>query len=183
MNYQHKIIFLIIIAIFSGTFPNSVLAEAVVIQDNMSGNDSQFLFLMNQYWIPDMYEVKGRIDGSISYDIPDMLNLSVEYANIRLMKNLKETESYNVSGDLADLRIAYNKTIMSEINDLSRLPFLNRSAPGFADQVSQVTSRFSLYGSWFEYQVMQKYQSGNRSYPSLAYVPTNEFNSIMSNLT
>ena len=89
MNYQHKIIFLIIIAIFSGTFPNSVLAEAVVIQDNMSGNDSQFLFLMNQYWIPDMYEVKGRIDGSISYDIPDMLNLSVEYANIRLMKKLR----------------------------------------------------------------------------------------------
>jgi hypothetical protein len=183
MRHYIGLIVLLVIGLITVIQPVITYADDVGISNNFTGNDSQFLFLMNQYWIPDIYEIKGRIDGSITYDIPEMLNLSVDYAKIRLLKNLNETKSYEISPDLVDLRSAYDRMVKSEMNDISTLPLLNRSAPGFADQVSKATARFSLYGSWFEYQMMQRYNKGNRTYPSIAVVPSDEFFSIMSNLT
>ena len=183
MRHYIGLIVLLVIGLITGIQPVITYADGVGISNNFTGNDSQFLFLMNQYWIPDIYEIKGRIDGSITYDIPEMLNLSVDYAKIRLLKNLNETKSYEISPDLVDLRSAYDRMVKSEMNDISILPLLNRSAPGFADQVSKTTARFSLYGSWFEYQMMQRYNKGNRTYPSIAVVRSDEFFSIMSNLT
>lgn len=159
------------------------VAEDIGISDNYSSTDNQFLFMMNQYWIPDMYEIKGRIDGSISYDIPDMLNISVEYGKNRLLKNLNETYSYNVSPDLTYLRSAYDRTVSLEVQEMNLLPALNRSDPGFSAKISQETARFSLYGAWLEYQVMQRYDVSNRTYPELATVPADQFFSIMGNLT
>ena len=174
---------LIFLLIFFLPLASPCLGEDIGISDNFTSNDTEFLFMMNQYWIPDLYEIKGRVDSTVSYDVSDMLNLSVEYANIRLKKNLNETVSYNVSQDLANLRTAYNRTVVSELGSLNRLPALNRSDPQYLTQVSGITARLSLYGAWLEYQVMQRYQIQNRSFPALATVPTDEFFSIMSNMT
>jgi len=150
---------------------------------NYTHNDTEFLFMMNQYWIPDLYEIKGRIDGSITYNIPDMVNLSLDYANIRLKKNLNETESYMISPDLSYLRLAYNRAISSELPYINQIATFNRSEPGFAQKVSGITARLSLYGAWLEYQVMQRYSVQNRTFPVLATVPADEFFSIMGNMT
>lgn len=174
---------IILALFFLSVFPYTVSAEDRAISGNYSSNDTEFLFMMNQYWIPDLFEIKGRIDNSISYDMADMLNLSVEYANIRLTKNLNETKSYNVSPDLQDLRSAYNQTVESELKRIKALPALNRSDSRYPDQVSKVTARLSLYGAWLEYQVMQRYGVQNRTYPSLATVPAKDFFSIMANMT
>lgn len=157
--------------------------EDIGISGNHTGNDTEFLFMMNQYWIPDLYEIKGRIDGSVTYDIPDLLNLSVDYANIRLKKNLNETFLYNVSQDLSYLREAYNRTVNSELSYLNRISALNRTDPQFPLQVSGITARLSLHGAWLEYQVMQRYQVYNRTFPELATVQADEFYKIMANLT
>ncbi len=157
--------------------------EDIGMSGNFTENDSEFLFMMNQYWIPDLYEIKGRIDNSVSYTIPDMLNLSVEYANIRLKKNLNETHSYNVSPDLVYLRSAYNQTVQSELVKLNHLPALNRSDPQYVTRVSGVTAQLSLYGAWLEYQVMQRYSVQNRTFPELAKVPADEFFKITGNMT
>ncbi len=162
-------------------FPS--FGEDAGISGNHTSNDTEFLFMMNQYWIPDLYEIKGRIDGSVTYDIPDVLNLSVEYANIRLKKNLNETSSYNISPDLSYLRSAYNRTVQTELTHLNRIPYFNRSDPQFPVQVSGMTARLSLYGAWLEYQVMQRYAVPNRTFPALATVPADEFFAIMSNMT
>ena len=159
------------------------MGEDIAISANYTSNDTQFLFNMNQYWIPDLYEIKGRIDGAVSYDLPDMLNISVDYADIRLKKNLNETLSYNVSADLVNLRTVYARTVTSELPRINHLPLLNRSDPSYFDQVSGTTARLSLYGSWLEYQVMQRYTIHNRTFPDIATVPAEEFFSIMANLT
>lgn len=169
--------------LFLSLFLYPVTSDDIGISGNFTTNDSEFLFMMNQYWIPDLYEIKGRIDTSISYDVPDMLNLSVEYANIRLQKNLNETKSYNVSPDLADLRSVYSRTVTSEIMRLKSLPAFNRSDPEYQEKITGVTAKLSLYGAWLEYQVMQRYNVQNRSYPDLATVPSNDFFSIMANMT
>lgn len=166
---------------FLSLFP--VTADDASVSRNFSNNDSEFLFMMNQYWIPDLFEIKGRIDNSVSYDVSDMLNHSVEYAQIRFMKNLNETKSYKVSPDLSNLRSVYNRTVTSELAHLKSLQALNRSDPQYQTQVSEVTARLSLYGAWLEYQVMQRYRVQNRTYPALATVPAKEFFSIMSNMT
>ena len=126
-------IFILVIFLLIFFFPlaSPCLGEDIGISDNFTSNDTEFLFMMNQYWIPDLYEIKGRVDSTVSYDVSDMLNLSVEYANIRLKKNLNETVSYNVSQDLANLRTAYNRTVVSELGSLNRLPALNRSDPQY----------------------------------------------------
>ncbi|NLV25648.1 MAG: hypothetical protein GXY48_00530 [Methanomicrobiales archaeon] len=160
-----------------------VSAQDMTISDNFTKNDTEFLFMMNQYWIPDLFEIKGRIDNSLSYDVSDMLNLSVDYAQIRLMKNVNETKAYNISPDLSALRQAYYRTVTSELMRLKRLPALNRSEINYEGQVSSITARLPLYGSWLEYQVMQRYNIHNRNYPELATVPANEFFSIMANMT
>lgn len=157
--------------------------EDIGISGNHTSNDTEFLFMMNQYWIPDLYEIKGRVDGSVTYDIPDVLNLSVEYANIRLKKNLNETFSYNVSQDLSNLRQAYNRTVQSELTQLNRILALNRSDSQYLTQISGITARLSLHGAWLEYQVMQRYSVQNRTFPALATVPADEFFAIMSNMT
>lgn len=160
-----------------------VIGEDSAISGNFSNNDSEFLFMMTQYWVPDLYEIKGRIDDSVSYDIPDMLNMSVQYAHIRLMKNLNETNAYNISSDLGDLKTAYNRTVMTELGRLENLPYLNRTDPRYQEQVSGVTAQLSLYGAWLEYQIMQRYRIQNRTFPALATVPAPEFFSIMANMT
>jgi len=164
-------------------FVLQVSGEDMGISGNYTNNDTEFLFMMNQYWIPDLYEIKGRIDGSTGYDIPDMLNLSLDYARIRLTKNLNETNSYNVSQDLAYLRSAYNQTVLTELHELAYLPVLNRSDPMYQTEISEATARLSLYGAWLEYQVMQRYNVQNRTFPALATVPADEFFSIMRNMT
>lgn len=159
------------------------LGEDTSISGNHTGNDTEFLFMMNQYWIPDLYEIKGRIDGSVTYDIPDVLNLSVDYANIRLKKNLNETNLYNVSQDLSYLREAYNRSVSYELIHLNQIPYLNRTDPLYPVRVSGITARLSLHGAWLEYQVMQRYLVHNRTFPEIATVPANEFYAIMANLT
>lgn len=60
--------------------------DGASIQTNSA--DQQFLFLMNQYWIPDFYDIKGRMDGAATFgtDLPQMLNLTADYARIRLIR-------------------------------------------------------------------------------------------------
>ena len=173
----------IILLFISLMYMYPCFGEDIGISGNHTSNDSEFLFMMNQYWIPDLYEIKGRVDGSVTYDIPDVLNLSVEYANIRLKKNLNETFSYNVSQDLSNLRQAYNRTVQSELTQLNRIPALNRSDSQYLTQISGITARLSLHGAWLEYQVMQRYSVQNRTFPALATVPADEFFKIMGNMT
>jgi len=182
MRFCQTYMFIIFLSIFFlDIYP--CMGEDIGISGNHTSNDTEFLFMMNQYWIPDLYEIKGRVDGSVTYDIPDVLNLSVEYANIRLKKNLNETYSYNISQDLSYLRQAYNRTVQSELINLNRIPKLNRSDPLYPAQISGITARLSLYGAWLEYQVMQRYSVQNRTFPALATVPADEFFAIMSNMT
>lgn len=183
MRFCPTHLFITFMLLFSILGVVSCFGEDIGISGNFTSNDTEFLFMMHQYWIPDFYEIKGRIDNSVSFDVSDMVNLSVEYANIRLKKNLNESNSYNISQDLTYLRTAYNRTVQSELSYLNRLPALNRSDSLYQVQVSGITARLSLYGAWLEYQVMQRYNVQNRTFPALATVPADEFFSIMSNMT
>ncbi len=151
--------------------------------DNLSQSDQEFLFFMTQYWIPDLYEIKGRIDGAYSYDITEMQNLSLDYARVRLDKNLNESQQYQVSPDLLELRRGYQLVVNRTIGLVESVRLLNRSDSSYPDQVSMKTAPVTLYGSWLEYQVMKHYSYQNRSYPDIVMVPPEQFFSIMDNLT
>lgn len=147
--------------------------------------DQQFLFLMNQYWIPDLYDIKGRIDGASGFgsDVPQMLNLSAEYARIRLTKNINETNGYTVSPAINGLKTQYQTGAMRSIRVIDGIMAQNRSEETFAQNTSTRTAALSLYGTWLEYQVMRCYNLPNITYPEIAAVPPDQFMQVMSSIT
>lgn len=152
---------------------------------SISSADQQFLFLMNQYWIPDFYDIKGRIDGAAGFgaDIPQMLNLSLEYAKIRLSRNINETNGYTVSPAVGGLKTQYQVGATRSIRVIDEIMYQNRSEETFAQNISMRTAALSLYGSWLEYQVMRCYNLPNITYPELAAVPPDQFMQVMGAIT
>jgi hypothetical protein len=150
-----------------------------------TSDDQQFLFLMNQYWIPDFFDIKGRLDGAAGFgsDVPQMLNLSADYAKIRLMKNINETNGYNLSSAVSGLKNQYQTGAIRSIDVINSIMVQNRSAEGFAQDVPMRTAALSLYGSWLEYQVMRCYHLPNITYPEIATVPPDKFMEVMGVIT
>lgn len=147
--------------------------------------DQQFLFLMNQYWIPDFYDIKGRMDGSATFgtDLPQMLNLSADYARIRLNRNINETNGYAVSSAVSGLRTEYQNGALRSIGVIDSIMALNRSKDGFGQDVPMRTAALSLYGTWLEYQTMRCYNLPNITYPEIAGVPPEQFMQVMGAIT
>lgn len=152
--------------------------------NNSSSSDQQFLFLMTQYWIPDLYDIKGRIDGAAGFgqDVPAMLNLSADYARIRLKRNINETNGYTVSSSLNGLKTLYQSGAMKSISMIDTIMKLNRSAEGYSDEIIKRTAAMSLYGSWLEYQVMRCYHLPNMTYPEIASVPPDQFMQVIGSI-
>jgi hypothetical protein len=163
----------------SGNF--SQITSDGVKKANTSSTDHQFLFLMNQYWIPDLYDIKGRIDGAAGFgaDIPQMLNLSADYARIRLIRNINETNEYPVSPAVNNLKTQYQTGALRMIRAIDGIMALNRSEETFARSIPMRTAAFSLYGSWLEYQVMRCYILPNMTYPEIATVSSDQFMEVM----
>lgn len=143
--------------------------------------DQQFLFLMNQYWIPDFYDIKGRIDSSTTFgsDLPQMLNLSADYARVRLKRNINETNGYMLSPQISSLRSSYQKGAQQSITVIDKIMTLNRSDEKFGQEVPTRTAALSLYGTWLGYQTMRCYNLPNMSYPEIAEVPPDMFLQVM----
>ncbi len=165
-------------------FTQNITATNSSIRDgnpSVSYADQQFLFLMNQYWIPDYYDIKGRIDSSATFgsDLPQMLNLSADYARIRLKKNINETNGYSLSPSIAGLRTLYQNGAMQSISVVDRIMVLNRSDEKFGEKVPTYTAALSLYGTWLEYQTMRCYNLPNMTYPEIAAVPPEKFMQVM----
>ncbi len=152
---------------------------------NISLADQQFLFLMNQYWIPDFYDIKGRVDGAATFgtDLPQMLNLTTDYARIRLTKNINETNGYSLSPSVSSLRNEYQTGAGRCIRVIESIMVLNRSSEMFGQDVPTRTAALSLYGTWLEYQTMKCYNLPNITYPDLATVPPDQFMQVMGAIT
>ncbi len=146
-----------------------------------SAADKQFLFLMSQYWIPDFYDIKGRMDGAAGFgaDLPEMLNLSADYAKIRLRKNINETNGYSLSPAITSLKKQYQAGAEKSIRVIDGIMTLNRTDETFSQQVPSRTASLSLYGTWLEYQVMRCYDLPNMTYPDIAQIPPDQFIQIM----
>lgn len=178
-----------------GTATNSTLANQTnktvpTITDgqvniNITASDLQFLFLMNQYWIPDLYDIRGRLDCAAGFgaDVPQMLNLSSDYARIRLNRNINETNGYSLSSAISGLRTQYQTGSLRSIHMIDDIMALNRSEDTFAQNVSTRTAALSLYGTWLEYQVMRCYNLPNVTYPEIATVTPDKFMQVMSAIT
>lgn len=154
-------------------------------QVQTSSGDQQFLFLMNQYWIPDFFDIKGRMDGSATFgsDLPQMMNLSADYARIRLNKNINETNGYSLSPSVSSLRTEYQTGAIRCIKVIDSVMTLNRSAGSFGQDVPTRTAALSLYGTWLEYRTMKCYNTPNISYPDIAEVPPDQFMQVMGAIT
>jgi hypothetical protein len=147
--------------------------------------DQQFLFLMNQYWIPDFFDIKGRMDGSATFgsDLPQMMNLTADYARIRLNKNINETNGYSLSPSVSSLRTEYQTGATRCIKVIDSVMALNRSVGSFGQDVPTRTAALSLYGTWLEYRAMKCYNLQNVSYPDIAEVPPDQFMQVMGTIT
>ena len=140
---------------------------------------------MNQYWIPDFYDIKGRMDGAATFgtDLPQMLNLTADYARIRLNRNINETNGYAISPTVSGLRTEYQAGALRSIKTIDAIMALNRSQDGFAQAIPAKTAALSLYGTWLEYQTMRYYNLPNITYPEIAAVPPDQFMQVMGNIT
>ncbi|PWR73816.1 hypothetical protein [Methanospirillum lacunae] len=154
-------------------------------QVQVSSGDQQFLFLMNQYWIPDFFDIKGRMDGSTTFgsDLPQMMNLTADYARIRLNKNINETNGYSLSPSVSSLRTEYQTGATRCIKVIDSVMALNRSVGSFGQDVPTRTAALSLYGTWLEYRTMKAYNLQNISYPDIAEVPPDQFMQVMGAIT
>ncbi|WP_319578209.1 hypothetical protein [uncultured Methanospirillum sp.] len=150
-----------------------------------ASGDQQFLFLMNQYWIPDLFDIKGRMDSSATFgaDLPQMLNLTADYARIRLNKNINETNGYSLSPPVSNLRTEYQNGAVRCTKVIDSIMALNRSSEKFGQDVPTRTAALSLYGTWLEYQTMKCYILPNISYPDIATVPPDQFMQVMGAIT
>ncbi len=150
-----------------------------------TSGDQQFLFLMNQYWIPDLFDIKGRIDSSATFgtDLPQMLNMTSDYARIRLNRNINETNGYSLSPTVSNLRTEYQTGAVRCIKVIDSIMALNRSSEKFGQDVPTRTAALSLYGTWLEYQTMRCYNLPNITYPDIAAVPPDQFMQVMGVIT
>jgi len=150
-----------------------------------ASGDQQFLFLMNQYWIPDLFDIKGRMDSSATFgtDLPQMLNLTADYARIRLNKNINETNGYSLSSPVSNLRNEYQTGAIRCTRVIDSIMALNRSSEKFGQDVPTRTAALSLYGTWLEYQTMKCYNLPNITYPDIATVPPDQFMQVMGAIT
>lgn len=170
-----------------GELTNGTPAQPAALADppSYTESDQQFLFLMNQYWIPDLYDIKGRVDCAAGFgsDLPQILNLSAEYARIRISRNINETEGYSLSPEVSQLKRDYQTGARKCGGIVDEILRLNRTSEGFAENVSMRSAAFSLYGTWLEYQVMRCYDLPNMTYPEIATVPPDSFMQIMGVIT
>ncbi|HWQ64036.1 MAG TPA: hypothetical protein VN429_06430, partial [Methanospirillum sp.] len=171
------------VAVNSSTKNQTVPANSSRVQT--SSGDQQFLFLMNQYWIPDFFDIKGRMDGSATFgsDLPQMLNLTADYARIRLNKNINETNGYSLSPSVSNLRTEYQTGATRCIKVIDSIMALNKSSGSFGQDVPTRTAALSLYGTWLEYRTMKCYNLQNISYPDIAEVPPDQFMQVMGAIT
>jgi len=165
----------------TSTIPVHATLSDISQKINTSASDQQFLFLMSQYWIPDLYDIKGRMDGAASFgaDVPEMLNLSADYAKIRLNKNINETNGYSLSPEITSLKTQYQIGAEKSVGIINGIMTLNRTDDTFSQQVPSRTAALSLYGTWLEYQVMRCYDHMNMTYPDIAQIPPDQFIQIM----
>jgi hypothetical protein len=158
----------------------------VLIQNTstISEDEQAFYTMMVEYWIPDLYEIKGgmliALRASTGFD--DLFKYACQDGITRLETNIAEMDQYTLSTAPASLRAAYVLYAQDILTVLSQAETIDQTQSEWVSIVGKSMGALSMYASWLQYSAMEAFSSSEISYQEFASLPADTFAQVVQQI-
>ena len=151
----------------------------------LSEDEQAFYTMMVEYWIPDLYEIKGgmliALRASTGFD--ELFKGACQDGITRLEANIAEMNQYTLSGTIAPLRDAYVLYAQDILTILSQAESIDQTQSEWVNTVEKSMGALSMYASWLQYHVINAFSSSEIAYQDYASLPADEFMQAVKQIT
>ena len=155
----------------SEQFQESIIGSNSI--STLSEDEQAFYTMMVEYWIPDLYEIKGgmllALRASTGFDA--LFKAACQDGITRLETNIAEMNQYHLSDAIAPLRTAYVLYAQHIQTLLSQAENIDQTQSEWVNTVEKSMSALSMYASWLQYHVIEAFSSSqvaSQDYASLS---------------
>jgi len=139
----------------------------------LSEDEQAFYTMMIEYWIPDLYEIKGGMQIALraSTGFDELFKAACQGGITRLEANIAEMNQYKLSESIAPLRAAYVLYAQDILTILSQAEHVDQTQSEWVSTVEKSMSALSMYASWLHYHVIEAFSSSqiaSQDYASLS---------------
>jgi len=168
---------------------DGVLSESanVLIQNNtstLSEDELAFYTMMVEYWIPDLYEIKGgmliALRASTGFD--ELFKYACQDGITRIETNIAEMDQYTLSTVPASLRAAYVLYAQDILTVLSQAETIDQTQSEWISIIGKSMGALSMYASWLQYSAMEAFASSEISYQEYASLPADTFAQVVQQI-
>ena len=168
---------------------DSVFSESTdaLIQSVSALNEDEqaFYTMMVEYWIPDLYEIKGgmliALRASTGFD--ELFKNACQDGITRLETNIAEMNQYTLSMAPAVLRDAYVLYAQDILTMLSQAETIDQTQSEWVRIVEKSMGALSMYASWLQYSVIEAFSSSEIPYQDYASLPADTFIQAVKQIT
>lgn len=151
----------------------------------LSEDEQAFYTMMIEYWIPDLYEVKGgmliALRASTGFD--ELFKDACQDGITRLEANIAEMNQYTLSDTPASLRTAYVLYAQDILTILSQAETIDQTQAEWVSTVEKSMVTLSMYASWLQYHVVEAFLSSEIPCQDYASLPANTFLQAVKQIT
>ena len=151
----------------------------------LNADQQAFYIMMVEYWIPDLYEIKGgmllALHASSGFDA--LFKAACQDGITRLDTNIAEMNQYQLSETTLPLRAAYVLYAQHIQALLSQAEHVDQTEPDWVNTVEKSMSALSMYASWLQYHVIEAFSSSQIASQEYASLSADTFMNIVKQMT
>jgi hypothetical protein len=190
MNQTHFSICITLFCILMGTLcvfgcADNADSAQVPVGSPLSEEEHAFYTMMVEYWIPDLYEIKGgmliALRASTGFD--DLFKAACQDGMIRLEKNIAEMNQYTLTGAAVSLRTAYITYAQDILSTLSQVESVDQTQPEWALSIEKSMNALSMYASWLTYSAIDAFSTSNIAHQDYASLSKDDFLQVVKEIT
>ena len=151
----------------------------------LSEDEQSFYTMMVEYWIPDLYEIKGgmliALRASTGFD--ELFKDACQDGIMRLEANMAEMNQYTLSETTSPLRDAYVLYAQDILALLSLADSVDQTQSEWVSTVGKSMGALSMYASWLQYHVIEVFSSSEITCQDYASLPADAFMQAVKQIT
>ena len=151
----------------------------------LSEDEQAFYTMMVEYWIPDLYEIKGgmliALRASTGFD--ELFKDACQGGITRLEANIAEMNQYTLSDVPTSLRAAYVLYAQDILIILSQAETIDQTQSEWVSTVEKSMGALSMYASWLQYHVIGAFSSSKIACQDYASLPADTFIKAVKQIT
>jgi len=151
----------------------------------LSEDEQAFYTMMIEYWIPDLYEIKGGMQIALraSTGFDELFKAACHGGITRLEANIAEMNQYKLSESIAPLRTAYVLYTQDILTILSQAENVDQTQSEWVSTVEKSMSALSMYASWLHYHVIEAFSSSQIASQDYASLSADTFMQVVKQIT